>query len=82
MNYVWFKLKKVFLNRLFVPFWWSKRERWVRRNRITAELSEQYLRDMPVTVPENCVPERLPKEYIFSIWLQGEDAAPKVVKSC
>lgn len=82
MNYICYKLKKVFLNRIFVPFWKSKKQRWVRRNRIIAELSEQYLRKMPVVVPENCIPERLPKEYIFSIWLQGEENAPKIVKSC
>ena len=82
MNYICYKLKKVFLNRIFVPFWKSKKQRWVRRNRIIAELSEQYLLKMPVVVPENCIPERLPKEYIFSIWLQGEDRAPKIVKSC
>ena len=82
MNYFCYKLKKVFRNRLLVPFWKSKRERWARRNRIIADLSEQYLKDMPVVVPEDCVPERLPKEYVFSIWLQGEEKAPKIVKSC
>jgi len=82
MNYIGYKLKKVFLNRVFVPFWKSKKERWIRRNRIIAELSEQYLKDMPVVVPDNVVPERLPKEYVFSIWLQGEEKAPKIVKSC
>lgn len=82
MNYFCFKLKKVFLNRLFVPFWRSKKQRWVRRNRITAELSEQYLKDMPVVVPGNSLPERMPKEYIFSMWLQGEAQAPPIVKSC
>ncbi len=82
MIYFCYKLKRVFLNRLFVPFWKSKKERWVRRNRITAELSEQYLRYMPVVVPEDTVPERLPKEYVFSMWLQGEEKAPKIVKSC
>lgn len=82
MNYICFKLKKVLLNRLFVPFWKNKKQRWVRRNRITAELSEQFLKDMPIVVPENCIPERMSKEYIFSIWLQGEEQAPKIVKSC
>lgn len=82
MNYFCYKLKRVFLNRLFVPFWKSKKERWVRRNRITAELSEQYLKDMPVVVPDDAVPERMPKEYVFSMWLQGETKAPKIVKSC
>lgn len=82
MNFFCFKLKRVFLNRLFVPFWKSKKERWVRRNRITAELSEQYLKDMPVVVPSDVIPERMPKEYVFSMWLQGETKAPKIVKSC
>lgn len=82
MNYICYKFRKVLLNRVLVPFWKNKRERWVRRNRIIAELSEQYLKDMPVVVPENCVAERLPKEKVFSMWLQGEDNAPKVVKSC
>lgn len=82
MNYIHYKLKKVFLNRIFVPFWKSRKERWVRRNKIIAELSEQYLEDMPFDFPENCVPERQPKEYIFSMWLQGEAGAPQIVRSC
>lgn len=82
MRYICFKLKKVLLNRVFVPFWKSKKQRWVRRNRVTAELSEQYLKDMPVIVPDDAVPVRMDKEYVFSIWLQGEDKAPKIVKSC
>ena len=57
MNYIHYKLKKMLLNRILVPFWKSRRERWVRRNRIKAELSELYLKDMPFEVPENCVPE-------------------------
>lgn len=82
MNFVSYKLKRILLNRVLVPFWKTRKERWARRNRITAELSEQYLRHMPVTVPENCIPERMPREYVFSMWLQGEDKAPKIVKSC
>lgn len=82
MNYIGFKLKKVFLNRLFVPFWKTRKERWIRRNRITAELSEQYLKNMPVVVLDSSVPERMPKEYVFSMWLQGEEKAPRIVKSC
>ncbi len=81
MNYICYKLKKICRNRIFVPFWKSRRERWVRRNRIIAELSEQYLRDMPVVVPES-IPQRLPREYVFSMWLQGQDKAPRIVKSC
>ena len=82
MNYIHYKLKKMLLNRILVPFWKSRRERWVRRNRIKAELSELYLKDMPFEVPENCVPEKQPTEYVFSIWLQGEDNAPQIVKAC
>ena len=82
MNYICYRSKKIFLNRIFVPFWRSRRERWVRRNRIIAELCEQYLREVPVIVPKNCVPERLPREYIFSMWLQGQDKAPRIVQSC
>lgn len=82
MNYICFKLKKVLLNRIIVPFWKDRKQRWIRRNRITAELSEQYLNGMPVVVPKNSIPERMSKEYIFSMWLQGVEQAPKIVKSC
>lgn len=46
------------------------------------DLCETYLKDIPVNVPKDAVPECLPTEYVFSIWLQGEEQAPKIVKSC
>lgn len=82
MNYVHYKTKKILLTRVLVPFWQDKKKRWVRRNRIIADLSEEYLKDMPVSMPEDTEAVRPEKEYIFSMWLQGAPSAPKIVKAC
>lgn len=47
-----------------------------------AKLCESYVRNLPVIIPEDSQPKRLPREYVFSIWLQGEEHAPRIIKSC
>ena len=82
MNYFSFIIRKALFAHLLVPFWMNRKERRALRNRVMTELCEAYVKDLPVVVPENAVPERSPKEYIFSMWLQGEQNAPRIVKSC
>lgn len=67
---------------LLVPLWKDRSERRFLRNRVMADLCEAYLKDFPVVVPEGPLPKRMPKEYIFSMWLQGEEQAPQIVRSC
>jgi len=82
MNYISFIFRKAFSPHLLVPFWKNRKERRFLRNQVMEELCEAYVKDIPVVIPEDAVPQRLPREYIFSIWLQGEEDAPRVVKSC
>lgn len=82
MNYFSYLFKKAVSVHLLVPFWMDKLQRRHIRNQVLTDLCEAYVKDLPVVVPQDAVPERLSKEYVFSIWLQGEDQAPKVVKSC
>lgn len=82
MNYINFLFKKAIYAHLLVPFWMNRRRRRHIRARILAELCERYVRDLPVVVPQDVVPERLTREYVFSMWLQGEEQAPRIVKSC
>ncbi|MBO7068151.1 MAG: hypothetical protein J6W52_05675 [Bacteroidaceae bacterium] len=82
MNYITFLFRKAVFAHLLVPLWKNRIQRRKMRNHVMAELCEAYVRDIPVVIPKDAVPERLPKEYIFSMWLQGEEQAPTVVKSC
>lgn len=82
MNDTLFIFRKAFLAHLLVPFWKNRKERRALRNQVMTALCEAYVKDLPVVVPEDAVPERLPNEYIFSMWLQGEQNAPRIVKSC
>jgi hypothetical protein len=82
MNYISFLFRKAIFAHLLVPFWKSRKERRILRNQAMSELCEAFVKDIPVVVPIETVPECLPKEYVFSIWLQGEEQAPKIVKSC
>lgn len=67
---------------MLVPLWKDRKQRRHLRNQAKAKLCEEYVKDLPVIIPADAVPERLPKEYIFSMWLQGEDQVPEIVKSC
>lgn len=82
MNNALFILRKAFLAHLLVPFWKNRKERRALRNQVMKALCEAYVKDLPVVVPEDADPERSSKEYIFSMWLQGEQNAPRIVKSC
>ena len=73
MNCLSFIIRKAFFAHLLVPFWKDRRERRLLRNRVMAELCESYVSDLPVIIPQDATPRRMPREYVFSIWLQGED---------
>jgi hypothetical protein len=82
MNCLSFIIRKAFFAHLLVPFWKDRRERRLLRNRVMAELCESYVSDLPFIIPQDATPRRMPREYVFSIWLQGEEQAPRIVKSC
>lgn len=67
------------------PFWHNRVVRHTKRGNILATVIPNYLkRYLPAA---SAIPERKPvknddKEKIFTIWLQGEDKAPALVKAC
>lgn len=67
------------------PLWWSRDKRRDRRCRVAEVAIPRYLRRY-VAAP-NTVPETKPinddkNEKIFTLWLQGEENAPDLVKAC
>lgn len=82
MLYAEFLLKKLIFCHLLVPLWKSREERRYQRNAVLEQLCEAYLHDLPVHVPQDCAQEHTPKEYVFSMWLQGEEQAPQIVRTC
>lgn len=82
MTYLGFIIRKAVFAHLLVPFWKDRMERRNLRNCVMTQLCEAFVNDLPVIFPADAVPERQSKEYIFSIWLQGEEQAPQIVKSC
>lgn len=65
--------------------WASRMQRRRHRGLVTQRLVCDYLdRYVPYfrEVPEDAAVVSQDKERIFSIWLQGEDAAPQIVKAC
>lgn len=82
MHYVTFLIRKALFAHLLVPLWKDRDERRFLRNQVMADLCEAYLKDFPVVVPEGVSSKLMPGEYVFSMWLQGEECAPRLVKSC
>lgn len=67
------------------PFWLSRDERRERRCRIAGAAIPKYLiRYLPApgSVPESAPIHDDKNEKIFTIWLQGEEKAPDLVKAC
>jgi hypothetical protein len=79
------KLSMVLKGHIFNPPWGSRLERRRRRGEAISKAVERYLdKYIPdfADVPEDVnIPEQ-DKERIFTIWFQGEDAAPELVKAC
>ena len=79
------KLSMVLKGHIFNPPWGSRLERRRRRGEAISKAVERYLdKYIPAfsEVPEDVnIPEQ-DKERIFTIWFQGEEAAPELVKAC
>jgi hypothetical protein len=82
MNY---KLEIILFGHILNPLWKSHAERRRIRGEVTRRAIDRrldsyidFIRDLRTEAEhEPCGPER-----IFSIWFQGEDAAPELVKAC
>ena len=67
------------------PFWWSRERRRDRRCDVAAVAIPKYLKrylPAPGTIAETKPVHDDKNEKIFTIWLQGEENAPELVKAC
>lgn len=79
------KLEIIVCGHLMNPFWLSHLGRRRLRGDVTARTVGKYLdRYVPAfsTLPADEASSEGEPERIFSIWLQGEQAAPEIVKAC
>ena len=70
---------------ILVPFWWSRKHRREKRCHVlTTAIPAYFKRYLPAAaaVPEREVIKDDKNEKIWTIWLQGEDKAPPLVKAC
>ena len=82
-NYALFKI--VLFGHILNPWWKSRIERRKTRTNLTAKIVSKYLkRYLPaVDSVEETTPIKDDKnDKIFTIWLQGEENAPALVKAC
>ena len=80
-------LKYIALGHVFNPLWRERKRRRIRRETLNLERKLYYLsRYIPFIQGLTPGGEELRQspepEHIFSIWFQGEDEAPKIVKAC
>ena len=77
--------KIILLAHVLNPLWWSREHRRARRCQIlTSVLPNYFKRYLPAVdaVKETSVIKDDKNEKIFTLWLQGEDKAPPLVKAC
>lgn len=70
---------------VFNPFWWPRNKRRARRHAVARVAIPKYMeRYLPKagTVREETPIKNDETEKIFTMWLQGEDNAPPLVKAC
>ncbi len=67
------------------PFWWERSKRHKRRvDVLVSAITKYFKRYLPKTgqIPEQKIIKDDKNDKIFSIWLQGEENAPDLVKAC
>ena len=77
--------KVVVLGHILNPLWWSREHRRQRRSDVISRIIPTYFkRYLPAAaaIPERKVIKDDEHEKIWTIWLQGEDKAPALVKAC
>ena len=75
----------VLLGHIFNPLWWSREHRRAHRCKVlTSVLPRYFKRYLPAAaaIPERDVVHDDKNEKIWTLWLQGEDKAPPLVKAC
>lgn len=82
-SYALFKI--ILFGHILNPFWWSREHRRARRCKVlTSVIPNYFKRYLPAVdaVKESKVIKNDKNEKIFTLWLQGEDNAPPLVKAC
>ena len=82
---MWAMTRVVMLGHVFNPLWRSRaHRRAVRSDVISRIIPDYFKRYLPVAaaIPERAVVHDDEHEKIFTLWLQGEDNAPDLVKAC
>ena len=70
---------------IFVPLWWSREKRRQRRYKVILSVIPRYFkRYLPAVaaIPERKVVKDDKNDKIYTMWLQGEENAPALVKAC
>ena len=70
---------------IMVPFWWSRKHRREKRCHVlTTAIPAYFKRYLPAAaaIEERKVIKDDKNEKIWTLWLQGEDKAPPLVKAC
>lgn len=85
-------LRRFFLGHVLVPFWWSRKRRRERRYEVYGSVVPRYFREKYVPGAVAAVsdpasgfaplPPSEGREKMFTLWLQGEDNAPAMVRKC
>lgn len=81
-----YNLRLILFGHILNPFWHSRLKRRQRRGQVIATGTERYLERMLHAPMARSM--EVPKvsgqgsEFFFSIWFQGEENAPQLVKSC
>lgn len=82
---MWAMTRVVMLGHVFNPLWRSRaHRRAVRSDVISRIIPDYFKRYLPAAaaIPERAVVHDDEHEKIFTLWLQGEDNAPDLVKAC
>ena len=82
---MWAMTRVVMLGHVFNPLWRSRaHRRAVRSDVISRIIPDYFKRYLPAAaaIPERAVVHDDENEKIFTLWLQGEENAPDLVKAC
>ncbi len=73
----------LFFGHIFNWLWRSSKHRRDVRGGVIAKEAEWYFRQyLPKNMPEQKIKETKDNDVVYTMWLQGEDNAPGLVKSC
>lgn len=82
MSRIFVKLYVVLLADILNPFWWTRARRRAHRYDVLEKVLTRYLmRYLPKNIGAADVAKKS-DDKIFSMWLQGEENAPAIVRAC